>query len=242
MLAIIYKNIIESRKALLFSLVAAAFFILAGIISLVTAPNDAEAEIVIIFMFFLGMISSYLIIGSAQGDLIGCDQNSRFYCFIFSAPNGRFRFIAAKYLGMLIISLVEACVFMLIAKLLDCGISLLIPIFFTLIQLLMRAIEAPFMVSLGAKTGTSVKGCILGGAAMVFVIYSLYGEHSLFIEDYDITGIMNFFSEIFGSESSRLMWLGIIGGAVFIIYIASMLLSVHLAKKGAVRFAESNEE
>ena len=90
MLAIIYKNLIECRKSLLLSLFGAAFVLGALFVSLLISDGGDKSAVVSI-MFILGMLYTYPMLGNSQSALIGCDQNSRFYGFIFSAPNGRFK-------------------------------------------------------------------------------------------------------------------------------------------------------
>ena len=147
------------------------------------------------------------------------------------------KLIAAKYVGMFLISVVETIFFMLAIKLLDCGLSLLIPVIFTLIQLTTRAIEAPFMFAFGEKTGGGVKGCIIGGIGMAFVINELYGDVNI-----DISWAMDFIFKFLNDKNEQHLWLVIIGSAVLVLYAASMLLSFIVSRKSAVRFADSETE
>lgn len=236
MLAIIYKNLIECRKSLLLSLCGAAFIIIAFFISALIS-DGGDKNTVVSIVFILVMLFTYLMLGNGQSTLIGCDQNSRFYSFIFSAPNGRSRLIAAKYIVILFISVIETIFFMLAIKLLDCGLSLLVPVIFTLIQLTTRAIEAPFMFAFGEKTGGGVKGCIIGGIGMAFVINELYGDVNI-----DISWAMDFIFKFLNDKNEQHLWLVIIGSAVLVLYAVSMLLSFIVSRKSAVRFADSETE
>ncbi len=242
MLAIVYKNLIETRKSLLILLGGISFIFVDFFISLIiTTDNSDDKNLIVSVLLGLGMVCTYLILSQGQSSLVGCDQTSRFYGFIFSAPNGRFKFIAAKYVGMFLLSAVETLIFVIAIKLLDCGMSPLVPVILTLFQLTMRALETPFLITFGEKVGGSVKGCIFGGIAMVIVIYQLYGDNTPSAEDIISWAANNLF-KILGDKNTFYLWLGIIAAAVLALYTASMFLSFLLSKRGAVRFADSETE
>lgn len=160
MLAIIYKNLIEGKRSLLISLGATLFFMLAiGFFSLALGGEDVPImDIAIKIMFYIGIAASYLINASAQTTLISCDRNSRFYGFILSAPNGKVKLILGKYGGALLIGIAETAFFLLAKLAFGIDVKPVIIVVLTFVQLLMFAIEAPFIVRLGAKVGKAVKG------------------------------------------------------------------------------------
>lgn len=241
MLAIIYKNLIEGKRSLLISFGGTAFFMLAlGFFSLALSTVDTpNMDIAVSIMFYLGAAASYLINASAQTTLVSCDRNSRFYGFILSAPNGKVKLIAGKYGGALLIGIVETAVFLLAKLALGIDGSPVIIIVLTFIQLLMFAIEAPFMVRLGAKVGQAVKGCIVGIVIAVCFVDMLYGEN--FIGNLDLAQAIDFIDK-FQSDSGlrQLLLFGFCGGAL-ILYAVSMLISMALVKKSVIRISDDLE-
>lgn len=242
MLAIIYKSLIESKKSLLISFGATIFFMLAfGFFSLALSGEDVpNMDIAVKIMFYIGIAASYLINASAQTALISCDRNSRFYGFIFSAPNGKVKLILGKYGGALLIGIAETAIFLLARLALGIDVKPVIIIVLTFIQLLMFAIEAPFIVRLGVKVGKAVKGCIVGVVIAACFVDMLYGEN--FIGNFDIVQVMDFIDK-FQTDTGlqQLLLFGFCGG-VLVFFIASTLISLALVRKSVIHISDSEEE
>lgn len=195
----------------------------------------------LMIMFYIAAIASYIINTSAQTTLISCDHNSRFYGFILSAPNGKLKLIFGKYLGALLIGIVETAIFLLAKLALGIDVEPIIIVALTFIQLLMFAIEAPFIVWFGAKVGQAVKGCIFGGLIMAFFVYILYGDSSFITNGVDYSAILDFISKIQNDSGlQRLLLFGLCGGTL-VLYIASTLISLALVKKSAIHISDSEE-
>lgn len=239
MLAIIYKNLIESKRSLLISLGGTIFFMLAFFLLVLSVEDIPNMDIAVSIMFYLGIAASYLINASAQTTLISCDQNSRFYSFILSAPNGKVKLIAGKYGGALLIGVAETAIFLLAKLALGIDGKPVIIFVLTFIQLLVFAIEAPFIVRLGAKVGQTVKGCIVGVAIAACFVDMLYGEN--FIGNFDVKQALDFIDKLQNDSGlQRLLLFGFCGG-VLVIYIASMLISLVLVRKSVIHISDSEE-
>lgn len=241
MLAIIYKNIIEGKKSLLIPFIATLVFMFAtAFFSIGLSTEDtADMDIVITIIFYISLFTSYIINASAQTTLISCDRNSRFYGFILSAPNGRLKLIAGKYLAALLIGIAETAVFLLVKLALGIDGSPVIIIVMTFVQLLVFAIEAPFIVRLGEKVGQAVKGSIFGIVIAVCFVDMLYGED--FIGNFDVAQVITFIDKLQNDSGLKnLLLFGFCGGAA-VLYIASMLISLLLVKKSVVHLSDSEE-
>ncbi len=243
MLAIIYKNIIENKKSLLLGFGGIVVFMFAVFFMSLAIDSGSPENNAIVkeIMYFLGVIASYFVIGSAQPTIISCDYNSRFCSFILSAPNGRLKFIAAKYAGMLLIGAAETMIFLLVAILIEIDLNPTVIVTMTFIQLLLRAIEAPFMVRFGAKTGQNVKGCIVGVLMGACFIYTLYGDNTFFTDGIDYSTVIELLTKLQNDEGfQRLILFGFCGGTL-VLYVASILISTLVIRKGITHLSDSQE-
>ncbi len=78
MLAIVYKNLIETRKSLLILLGGISFIFVDFFISLIiTTDNSDDKNLIVSVLLGLGMACTYLILTQGQSSLVGCDQTSR---------------------------------------------------------------------------------------------------------------------------------------------------------------------
>lgn len=243
MLAIIYKNIIENKKSLLLGFGGTAVFMFAVFFMSLAIDSGSPENNTFVneIMYFLGVIASYFVIDLAQSAIISCDYNSRFCSFILSAPNGRLKFIVAKYVGMLLIGAAETAIFLLAAVLIGIDVNPAVIVAMTFIQLLLRAIETPFMVRFGAKMGQNVKGCIVGALMGAYFIYTLYGDSTFFSDGIDYSAVIELLTKLQNDEEfQRLIMFGFCGGTL-VLYAASTLISILLLGKSVVHITDAEE-
>ncbi len=197
--------------------------------------SDMFGRFIIQAGFVMGAVLTYLVVGEAQSAVIGCDRTAGYYCFVSTAPYGILKLTISKYLLVFMITVVETLIFSLLSCVIGCGLNPALPLVFMIIQLFMRAVEIPLMLSFGVKTGKAVKGSVFGAAVMAFIIYMLYGDISWLNADMAVS-VMNFAEEIISNVGMQAMWLGIIGAGVTVLYAVSLWVSVTAARRNFVGF------
>ena len=239
MLGIIYKNLLECRKDLLIGISA---FVVLNVLSFITvtvnADSNGSVSVVASFLFIMSALMTYIIIGEAQGSFFSCDQNFRFYLFTCSLSHGQLKLVAAKYIAMFVISVIETGAFLLTALILDVWSMWPLIIAFLIIQLFVRAIEVPFMARFGEKSVKLLKGALFGGVILVVMIYLLYGDIS-WIKDIEISAIMNFVDRIMNDSAVQTGYLIAIGAVVTVLYVISAFISARLVRKGSVKYDDA---
>lgn len=232
----IYKNLVECKKDMAIAVISAVFFNAVVIIgTAVLDTSDMFGRFIIQAGFVMGAVLTYLVVGEAQSAVIGCDRTAGFYCFVSTAPYGILKLTISKYLLVFMITVVETLIFSLLSCVIGCGLNPALPLVFMIIQLFMRAVEIPLMLSFGVKTGKAVKGSVFGAAVMAFIIYMLYGDISWLNADLAVS-VMNFAEEIISNVGMQAMWLGIIGAGVTVLYAVSLWVSVTVARRNFVGF------
>lgn len=232
----IYKNLIECKKDMAIAVISTVFFNAVVIIgTAVLDTSDMFGRFIIQAGFVMGAVLTYLVVGEAQSAVIGCDRTAGYYCFVSTAPYGILKLTISKYLLVFMITVVETLIFSLLSCVIGCGLNPALPLVFMIIQLFMRAVEIPLMLSFGVKTGKAVKGSVFGAAVMAFIIYMLYGDISWLNADMAVS-VMNFAEEIISNVGMQAMWLGIIGAGVTVLYAVSLWVSVTAARRNFVGF------
>jgi hypothetical protein len=242
MIGLIYKDLCVMKKSLIFNagilLAQSVLFFLPWKWILpkfgVAEENEIYVAVFLILPLFV-WLSAAMLIGSVQESLFQHDENKCYSAFISSTPLRGEGQVLSKYYEMLLLSAVllmwgtvcdqAICVVNGLS-----GTTLEIRVGFFFLQLFLRAVETPFLVRYGSKSGKQVKLLMLLGAAFLVIVYLLFGP----LPDSD-----KIFETIGNWFLSGDKWSGLLLGAaailpyiVFALYYISYRISCGLYQRG----------
>ncbi len=173
MIGLIKREILE-KKSVLMILLGVLFFASAPIL---TSFADAGASSVMSVLF---LPFGYLLLGYMQSAMLEDERQISAY-FWSTTPKGKNGVIAAKYLMIVMTSLLITVYVIATGALLDKrneGGSLIIVLAMSLmsLQILFRSIEMPFIFTFGSKNGNYVKMCLIGIVMLLILGYLLFGK------------------------------------------------------------------
>jgi hypothetical protein len=180
-------------------------------------------------------ISVAQVIASVQENLFLHDENKCYSAFVSSTPLTSAGQVLSKYYEMLLLSSVllvwgEVCDQALCVVNGMSGETLEIRLFLFFLQLFLRAVETPFLVRYGSKSGKQVKLLVLLGAVFLVIVYLLFGP--LPDSDTVFETIVNWFS---GENKLSGMLLGaaaILPYMIVALYYVSYRISCRLYQRG----------
>lgn len=181
MSGLIYKNFIQNRKIILLVTITVLAFSEALFMK---TPDGMESIRTLILLF--SYIFIYVITGGVfQTSLFEADENKKWAYYVASSPQTVRGQVASKYYFSLIISLIVT-LWCFITDALSISINkgtaslatFIVLLFY--IQLLMRAIEIPFIVRFGSKVGNSYHAMIFLVIIFIAFVYLLFGDLSHF--------------------------------------------------------------
>lgn len=238
MWGLIYKDIIMNKKTLIIPAVASAalFMIMTGALFFANDSSDEYIETTAQFISLLATICVFLPWLDLPTMLIKNDERKAWCGFVSASPVTAKGQVASKYALCFIILVITVNIlyfFLQIGDIILYSISgktamasaVNIAVSFAFAIMFIWAVEIPFTVYFGSKTGGAVKMLIFLAVFLGFIIYGLYGKtklsfdglwEMLFSDDIKIYAFM------IGSE--------IIFAAA---YLLSYLLSCRLYLKGA---------
>lgn len=137
-------------------------------------------------VFVLSSIIIFFVLLMLGQAIIESDERKKWLFFISSAPDGIKTQVGSKYL---INFLITTCVFNLLTVIgslnsaiydVDITIFQTLGFQFAWLQLLIYAIETPFVLAFGSKTGNYIRMLIIALFSLGFIIYGLFGDLSIF--------------------------------------------------------------
>ena len=211
--------------------VCSAFLILFAAIS-VNQPNcdlnfvQVVCVVIYLLMFLLSM-------SMLTNDYFKIDEKPSTAFFLCATPKSVKAQVASKYFFILIIGLfVLAANFVtdIIVTAITLGgtssIQTLLMLF--CLELLVNAVEIPFVIRFGSGKGAAIKGAVFGGIMIAIIIYGLFGDISFFLGSDPIGAFMEYM------DGDGPMWtMAITPYASVAAYYLSYLISVRLWRKGA---------
>lgn len=236
---LIYKDFLTNRKSIFIALGSVLY---CGIMIIIPNIIDSVEEDMGMFLSLYGLLmffTMFLISGAFQGNMLKSDESRRWAYFITSTPMLK-KHIEAKYWFIMIISL--STVFITaVFDAVNCiffnaeSLQAFIMISFY-IQLLMRAIEIPFLVRFGTSMGGYYKAGVLVLVVLIAGIYFLFGDLSHF-------GSMDTFYEwVFNALNGGIRTLQIFVAVMPFVsagmYYLSYKISCRLYLKGVENFEE----
>lgn len=239
MAGLLYKELILNKKN--FILIGIGILIL-SIFAVIPAPLDDIKEIYPLCMAVIAVMI-FMYTGAAQQGIYQSDESEKWAHFVISTPLSYKGQVLSKYYFSLLISItaVVYCTFLFginaIVQGGDSGVMSIVMILFV-IQLLLRAIEFPFVTYFGGKYGNKIRLCIAFMAIFFVIVYLLFGDMSIFgsFESFMdwFTGFIN------GSIYTDVMLIAVavVPIVVVIIYYLSYKLSCVLYRKGVSNYEE----
>jgi hypothetical protein len=196
--------------------------------------DEIYVAVFLIIPLFL-WISVAQVIASVQENLFSYDENKCYSAFISATPLTGAGQVLSKYYEMLLLSSVllvwgEVCDRALCVVNGMSGETLEIRLFLFFLQLFLRAVETPFLVCYGSKSGKQVKLLVLLGVVFLVIVYLLFGP----LPDSDTVfgTIVNWFSSENKLSGMLLGAAAILPYMVVALYYISYRISCRLYQRG----------
>jgi hypothetical protein len=198
--------------------------------------NEDEIYLVVFLVIpLLLWISVAQLIASVQENLFSHDENKCYSAFVSSSPMMSKGQVLSKYYEMLLLSFVllvwgEVCDYALCVVNNMSGETLGIRLCLFFLQLFLRAVETPFLVRYGSKSGKQVKLLVLLGAAFFVIVYLLFGPLPDSNNIFDT--IVKWFSSNDKLSGALLGVAAILPYMIFVLYYISYRISCRLYQRG----------
>ena len=202
--------------------------------------TDGSDPLLGMMCIFTALISFY-VGGMLQETIISSDERRKWAYLMSASPDGIKKQVAGKYALMVIYSAITAfvCMFMnsltadIIGKNVPPASGLILILFF--VQLMIRAINAPFIFAFSSKYGNTVRLAAVSIVITAGIIYGLFGDLSWINLDKVWEKLLKLLTDL--NESVKLLWAQVIFfGGVTVLYIFSYKLSCKLYLKGAEQY------
>ncbi len=237
MYGLIIKDFYVNRK---YSIIFAAAIVLLHALEFLAAmsgEDDGSNSFIFKLLGVMVVFSSFYMIGMLQHGLFESDERKKWAYYVTSTEGGAAAQISAKYISVYLLCMGGVIICNTIGALAAdlSGFSfdvmpLVLAAFFS--QMLLRAIDIPFVVAFGTKRGNMVRGAVLVLGILAVVTYALYGDLSYFGNSMD-TFWEKFFELFDMKDNPRLMVVLLTAAlAVMPLYYLSCRLSCRLYLKG----------
>ncbi|MBQ8966488.1 ABC-2 transporter permease [Ruminococcus sp.] len=247
MLGYIYSNF-KSCKGTFFALMGVLFFANCFIFvpyfagsEVYTAAKSSEGSSFLFMMCIFTVALSFYVGGIVQEGLLAADERKKWAYFVVSTEDGIKKQVGSKYILMLLYSVTISfvCIFMnaLTADILGEDVpptsGLILLLFF--VQLLIRAINAPFIFAFSSKYGNTVRLAALLIVSAIALVYGLFGDLSIINMDTMWKKLFKAIEKL--SESETAIWAQTaFFGVVIVLYFLSYKLSCKFYLKGAEHY------
>lgn len=235
MAGLLYKEFIQNRRNL--ALIGVAMLVISSIMFM-SAPEGFEQ------IWTLMGLMVYVLIFALTGEMFQSsifepDESKKWAYFIASSPMMAKGQVGSKYWFTLLTSY-AVLVWCAVCDAVSCAvhdnpnnmISLIVMLFF--IQILMRAVEIPFIVRFGSKIGNVYKGVAAFVLIFAVIVYLLFGDLSKF------GSAENFYSWFFrvlnGGSDGVLIFMAALPYLSIGLYYISYRLSCGFYMKGAENY------
>ena len=225
MAGLLYKDFVAIRGKIYAICMVAVLII--GFLSRLIVKDDAIEYILVMYVPLM-VFSLYLLVNNKmETDLMQVDEAKKQKQYCVSLPINKKLYVAEKYVFMLLIFYIAQSFVALFCSIMvvDCvttlcmqiatSIMAVIPIITTGMMTL-AAIELPFFIVAGYKKGKILKQGILEGIFVVFIVYLLFGDLTVF-EKFSLEIFVTWLEEHQDVVNALHVFTPIIGVAVFYI-------------------------
>ncbi len=190
MTGLLYKDFVSVKGKIY---VAACFAAVAVfLLSVLFIPSDEVSDNFIWYGMMIAIAMGYfVIIGKLEISLMEADEGRRRKNYILSLPVSKNKYVASKYIFLLIAfyTLMSVGIFLSAMLKVNRGssgilyqadiMSALLPVI-TCAVMVIPSIEMPFFVGLGVKKGMQMKTGIVIGIFFLIIAYAMFGDLTVF--------------------------------------------------------------
>lgn len=206
MVGLLYKELVLNKRTILTIIAGIIFMSIFIFVPLTDLTNGGGQGIEMgVYTFLMSLICLILIslTGTLQQSIFSTDEKKVWANFISSTPLSVYGQVLTKYLFSLLITaslLVYCAIAFKINAVIqgnDCG-AIKIIVALSVVQLLLRSIEFPFLIRFGSKSGNSIRMFFSFLLVFIAFIYCLFGDLSIFgtFDDF-----MKWFTKLMDSET-----------------------------------------
>ena len=167
----------------------------------------------------------FMLTGTLENELLLSDETTGYQQFVLSSPMGAKGQVLSKYYTCLLISLLRAFWCILLTEIsnmvtgMENGLLLPVIVLFYL-QILLRAVELPFLFGLGARYGSYVKMCV--GMVLVFSVmnHAMYGKNFRLQTFDSLVEYISGFSMEQLAGGALLAWGLLLAGSLVLFYVS----------------------
>ena len=259
MYGLLYKELVTNRKILLVML-GMILLIHAVVLTPALSPEEEEAPglFIVTACILAASLASFYAAGIAQLNIFGTDERKKWGCYVISAEDGIRKAVGARYLFVLLISVAVMVLCRLIGSLTTDLFTLLsekglapeeyaqmpgfmysvtLMYFLFPLQILLRAIDMPFLYAFGHKAGDRMKGFFLLGILFFVIVWLLFGNISVLGTTDDFWE--RFFAMLEGEENDWVsVGIGCFMTAVYPLYYLSYRISCKYYAKGVEQYEQ----
>lgn len=235
MVGLLYKEFIQNRRNL--ALIGGTLMIFSSIMFI---PEPEGFEEIWTLLGLIVYVPIFALTGDMfQSSIFESDESKKWAYFIASSPMTVKGQVGSKYWFTLLTSY-AVLVWCAVCDAISCAvhdnpnsmISLIVMLFF--IQIMMRAVEMPFIIRFGSKIGAVYKGIVFSVLIFAVIVYLLFGDLSKF------GSVENFYSWFFkmmsGGSNGMLIFSAALPYVSVGLYYLSYRLSCGFYMKGAENY------
>ncbi len=180
MFGLVYKELVTRKNHLLLILPIAALF------TIMVISDAATKDEYIGVMMILAAVCIILVAGMFEQGSFENDETKKWLSFIASSENGVRKQIGSKYLFNFFLMVSVFTYLELLFELAAAMTGINADMYCMALQLMMffqmiyRAVESPFMVAFGSKYGNTIRMIVMLVLVFGFIVYSLFGDLSIF--------------------------------------------------------------
>lgn len=239
MAGLLYKEIILNKKNLIYIALGELFTSFLVIGPLIFGNNSKDTEYVMGFFSTFGFFMMFLIMGIMASGIFQMDETKKWAYFISASPLTQTGQIGSKYVFTLLlyIALLVWCDFLTsFSAVLGGTANFAVAFEMFWITLLANAIEFPFIVRFGSRSGNYVKTAIGAAVMLVAFEYLLFGNTSVISDPEKLFGLIEKMSDASAMTDISLILLAVIPYLSAGLYFLSYRLSCKLYLKGAEEY------
>lgn len=239
MAGLLYKELILNKKNLVYIAIGELFASFLVILPLIYQSGSEDTEYVMGFFSTFGFFMMFLIMGMMVSGIFQTDETKKWAYFISASPLTHTGQILSKYLFTLLlyITLLVWCYFLTAFLAVFNQTANFAAAFEMLwIMLFANAVEFPFIVRFGSKSGTYVKTAI-GTVLILFAFeWILFGETSFLSDPEKFFALFERLSDASAMTDIFLILTAVIPYLSAGLYFLSYKLSCKLYPKGAEEY------
>lgn len=233
----IFKNFYLGRGNLIFIGVMQALISAVIIVVLCLTGGKASSEYTLTKAFCYAL--TFFLTAFSYTEFFSCDERQTWVSFAASTPAGARGQVAGKYVTIMIIS-TAVLLCCLITDVVNAAIAgdfscMIMGTLLTLygVEIIICAYEMVFYVGFGSKSGSKVKGMVLGAIILSVILYLLFGDISFLYTDDPLEIIVKFFSTPLPSWGIALLLTAALG-----LYALSFAISLRLYQNASENYGE----